>query len=113
PLTQIKILASMSIGGLKMTGSLEQAHVRFTPNSDRESGLPQMVMSALPPKADMCGATSRCLLYAKRGHQGLSPREPLGVKAGCFSIARIEPISLIQCCAERDHTCNFGVNWSR
>jgi hypothetical protein len=31
-------------------------HVRFTPNSDRESGFPQTVMSALPPKADMCGA---------------------------------------------------------
>src|SRR5262245_21724381 len=28
-------------------------HVRFTPNSDRESGLPQIVMSALPPKADI------------------------------------------------------------
>src|SRR5262249_14874287 len=28
-------------------------HVRF---SDRESGLPQTVMSALPPKADMCSA---------------------------------------------------------
>src|SRR5262249_39766348 len=33
-----------------------QAHVRFTPNSDRESGLPAKVMSALPPKADICGA---------------------------------------------------------
>jgi hypothetical protein len=32
-------------------------HVRFTPDSDRDSGLPQTVMSALPPKADMCGAT--------------------------------------------------------
>jgi len=32
-------------------------HVRFTPNSDRESGLPQTVMSALPPKADMFAAT--------------------------------------------------------
>jgi len=31
-------------------------HVRFTPNSDRKSGFPQTVMSALPPKADMCGA---------------------------------------------------------
>jgi CRISPR/Cas system CSM-associated protein Csm3 (group 7 of RAMP superfamily) len=31
-------------------------HVRFTPNSDRESGFSQRVMSALPPKADMCGA---------------------------------------------------------
>jgi hypothetical protein len=31
-------------------------HVRFTPNSDRKSGLRQTIMSALPPKADMCGA---------------------------------------------------------
>jgi len=30
--------------------------VRFTLNSDRESGFSQRVMSALPPKADMCGA---------------------------------------------------------
>jgi len=33
-----------------------KSHVRFTPNCDRESGFPQTVMSALPPKADMCGA---------------------------------------------------------
>jgi hypothetical protein len=33
-----------------------QTHVRFTPNSDRESGHRQTVMSALPPTADMCGA---------------------------------------------------------
>jgi hypothetical protein len=33
------------------------AHVRFTPESDRESGFPHKVMSALPPKADMCDAT--------------------------------------------------------
>ena len=31
--------------------------VRFTPNSDRESGFPKKFMSALPPKADMCAAT--------------------------------------------------------
>ena len=30
--------------------------VRFTPNSDRESGFPRKVMSALPSKADVCGA---------------------------------------------------------
>ena len=30
--------------------------VRFTPNSDRESGFPQQATSALPPKADMCSA---------------------------------------------------------
>src|ERR1041384_1858825 len=34
-------------------------YVRFTPNSDRESGLPLTAMSALPPKADMCGALAR------------------------------------------------------
>jgi len=33
-------------------------HVRFTPNSDRESRPAQTVMSALALKADMCGATS-------------------------------------------------------
>jgi hypothetical protein len=30
----------------------------FTPNSDRKSRHAAMVMSALPLKADMCGATS-------------------------------------------------------
>jgi hypothetical protein len=30
--------------------------VRFTLNSDRKSGFPQKVISALPPKADVCGA---------------------------------------------------------
>src|SRR5215475_8025130 len=33
-----------------------KCHVRFAPNSDRESRHPQTVMSALPPKADMCSA---------------------------------------------------------
>jgi hypothetical protein len=33
------------------------SHVRFTPDSDRESEFLRKVMSALPPKADMCGAT--------------------------------------------------------
>src|SRR6476660_5695834 len=33
-----------------------KGHVRFTSNSDRESEFPQRAISALPPKADMCGA---------------------------------------------------------
>jgi hypothetical protein len=37
--------------------SQRNCRVRFTPNSDRESGFPQTAMSALPPIADMCGAT--------------------------------------------------------
>jgi hypothetical protein len=40
-----------------------KGHVRFTPNSDRESEFPQKVMSALPPKADMCSA----LAYVRFG----------------------------------------------
>ena len=31
--------------------------VRLAPHSDRESGLLHKVMSAIPSKADMCGAT--------------------------------------------------------
>jgi hypothetical protein len=44
--------------GSKADMCAANSDVRFTPNSDRKSGLRQMVMSALPPKADMCGATS-------------------------------------------------------
>jgi hypothetical protein len=42
--------------------------VRFTPNSDHESGHWQTVMSALPPKADVCGALAHVALWAKSGH---------------------------------------------
>jgi len=35
-----------------------KGHVRFTPNSDRECRHPQKVMSAFPPKADMCTANT-------------------------------------------------------
>jgi len=45
----------MSALGQKQTCALQ---ICFTPNSDRESEIPQKAMSALPPKADMCGATS-------------------------------------------------------
>ena len=34
------------------------AHVCFTPISDRESEFLHKVMSALPPKADMCSAVA-------------------------------------------------------
>jgi hypothetical protein len=36
--------------------AIRSERVRFAPNSDRESGFPQKFMSALHPKADMCGA---------------------------------------------------------
>jgi len=43
-----------ALGQKHMCGA--KGDVRFTPNSDRESGHPQEFMSALPPKADMCTA---------------------------------------------------------
>jgi hypothetical protein len=51
----------MSLGLNVRFGSLADvraatSHVRFTPDSDRESGHAAMVKSALHLKADMCGA---------------------------------------------------------
>src|SRR5262249_31942269 len=40
-------------------------HVRFPPNSARETGLSQPAMSALPPKADMCGALAHVCFWPK------------------------------------------------
>jgi hypothetical protein len=39
--------------GSKADVCAAQSRVRFAPNSDRESGFPRKVMSALPPKADV------------------------------------------------------------
>src|SRR5262249_20919900 len=46
----------MSALGQKRTFAVAIRHVCFTSISDRESEFPHKVMSALPPKADMCGA---------------------------------------------------------
>jgi hypothetical protein len=46
----------MSALGQKADICAATSHVRFTPNSDRESEFPHKVMSALPPKADMAMA---------------------------------------------------------
>ena len=39
--------------GSKADMCAANSHVRFTLESDRESGFPQKAMSALPPKADI------------------------------------------------------------
>src|SRR5262245_47628004 len=52
--------------GSKADSCSAATHVRFTLNSDRESGHPQEFMSALPPKADM-HRTSAFLLRARSG----------------------------------------------
>jgi hypothetical protein len=48
-------------------------HVRFTPNSDRESGL-QKTMSALPLEADICIAQAHVCYGPKADIQPLRPR---------------------------------------
>jgi hypothetical protein len=48
-------LAPMSVLGHLADICSAKGHVRFAPDNNRESGLPQPVMSALPPRA-MCGA---------------------------------------------------------
>src|SRR5262245_21758239 len=42
--------------GSKADICIAKGDVRFAPNSDRKRGHAQMVMSALPPRADMCSA---------------------------------------------------------
>jgi hypothetical protein len=56
-----------------------KGHVRFTPDNDRESGFSETVMSALPPKADMCGAArdvrfgSKADMCSAKGHVRFAP----------------------------------------
>jgi hypothetical protein len=54
-LTQPAGLANVRFGS-KADICAAKSDVRFTPDNDRESGFPHKVMSALPPKADMCSA---------------------------------------------------------
>jgi hypothetical protein len=49
--------AVMSALGQKQTFGPQKAMSALPHNSDRKSGFPQKVMSALLPKADMCSAT--------------------------------------------------------
>jgi hypothetical protein len=51
--------------------------VRFAPNSDRESEFPQKVMSALPPKADMCGALAYVCFGPKADIELYVDQQPL------------------------------------
>jgi hypothetical protein len=51
---RVQILVNPDVRfGSKADMCAAKRYVRFTPNSDRESGFPQRAMSALPPKADI------------------------------------------------------------
>ena len=70
----------MSALGQKQTCALHKPMSALL-NSDRESGFPQKAMSALPPKADMCGATRDVRLVPKADIEGIS-RCPLSANSG-------------------------------
>jgi hypothetical protein len=53
-----KIGRSMSALGQKRTYAPQKAMSALPPNRDRESDFPQTVMSASPPKAEICSATA-------------------------------------------------------
>src|SRR5262245_7014650 len=73
----------MSALGQKQDTCSASIHVRFAPNSDRESGFPQTVMSALPPKADMCAAT-RDVCFGPKADTGQPPAFSLCSAANCL-----------------------------
>ena len=54
--------------GSKADMCAAKCHVRFTPNSDRKSEIPQKAMSALPPESRHVQCTSPCPLWANSGH---------------------------------------------
>jgi hypothetical protein len=48
----------MSALGQKPTYALQKPMSALPPTATAKADMPQMVMSALPPKADVCSATS-------------------------------------------------------
>jgi hypothetical protein len=56
-----KLVCDFLVGDVRFGSKADicaaKSNVRFTPNSDRKSGFQSRVMSASPPRADMCSAT--------------------------------------------------------
>jgi hypothetical protein len=62
-------------------------HVCFTPNSDRESEIPQKAMAALPPTADMCSANAHVCFGPKADIQH-PPRTDILCWSGPYACRR-------------------------
>src|SRR5262245_49913070 len=75
-----------------------KGHVRFTPNSDRESGHRQTVRSALPPKADVCSALA---------HVCFGPIADIGT-SGAKKRMGPSPVLVLRA-AERNQNANYEV----
>jgi hypothetical protein len=58
----------MSALGQKQTFAPQKGDVRFTPNSDRESGFPANGHVRFTPKSGHVQCTRPCLLWANSGH---------------------------------------------
>ena len=89
----------------------QSLHVRFGSKADIEQL--QNAMSALPPKADICGATSRCPLSANSGHRRTysitSSARPISVlgmlRPSALAVLRLRTIStFVACCTGRSET---------
>ena len=79
--TEILIRADVRFGSNADTCAAKD-HVRFTPKSDRDGGLPQNGMSALPSKADMCSATADVCF----GHDAFIKRTKYAYILTCVSM---------------------------
>ena len=76
----------MSALGHKRTFARCDRHVRFTPNSDRESGFPAKTSCPLYSKADMCTAHVHSALGQKRTYRTASTSQRyLNVSLTTFS----------------------------
>ena len=62
--------------GSKADMCAAKTDVRFTPNSDRECGLPQKVMSALLSESGQSAAQTRCQLGANSGQKRTRAARP-------------------------------------
>ena len=72
----------MSALGQKQTSALHNVVSALPPIATAKADMPQMVMSALPPKADMCGANRDVRLTPNSGHSLLSLKCPLSANSG-------------------------------
>jgi hypothetical protein len=65
-------IANSELFGSQADMCATTGHVRFTPNSDRESGPSRQAMSALPLRADMCSAIA---------HVGYGPKADIALRS--------------------------------
>jgi hypothetical protein len=76
----------MSALGLKRTFAMQNRLSALPPKATAKADIPKMVMSALPPEADMCGATKE-VRYGPQADIAIN-RVPLARLETHLSVAR-------------------------